>query len=160
MNWNEKIDSIKKNYSEHEFSVPHIGRKEILRKIETEFIKRDSGYYHSNNFRSIFSNWWDYLDSVDKGCTTISVNKMLKQIYKPNQQCWIACESIDSILIYKATLFPALTLISIARPYTNAFHIIDNKFQFLVGLKFTNDSIEYKWCGNKQIKDRMRINFK
>ena len=75
MQWNEKINLLKKKYTQDDFSVPNVNRKAILRKIETKFVKRDDEYYHPNNLNERFSNWWEYLDSSEVELTNINFEK-------------------------------------------------------------------------------------
>ena len=153
MHWNEKIDLIKKKYSADEFSVPHVNRKEILRKIETKFIKRDTDYYDLNKFNERFCNWYSSLTSEGSIQIDLELEKVLNPIFTPNKKNWIACEFSNQILIYKSSLLPTMDLISIGQTWSDTYHIIDSKFDFLVSFKFDNDKIEIKFSDdNKRIK--------
>jgi hypothetical protein len=153
MHWNEKIDLIKKKYSADEFSVPHVNRKEILRKIETKFIKRDTDYYDLNKFNERFCNWYSSLTSEGSIQIDLELEKVLNPIFTPNKKNWIACEFSNQILIYKSSLLPTMDLISIGQRWSDTYHIIDSKFDFLVSFKFDNNKIEIKFSGdNKKIK--------
>jgi len=145
MHWNEKIDLIKKKYSKDEFSVPHVKRKEILRKIESKFIKRTQSYYDLNNYNERFANWWEYLNSSKEIITKDKLAFILKKFIDTNQQCWVACDFSNQILIYKSMLVPAIDLISLGCSLTDTFHIIELKYEFLLGLKIEEDKIIVKY---------------
>ena len=148
MHWNEKIDLIKRRYSDDEFSVPHVKRKEVLRKIESKFIKRSKEYYDLNSKNIRFSDWWEYLDSTKELVIQLEVKDLLKQIIKPNQKYWIACEFPDQVLIYKSNLPAAIDLVSNGLAWTKTFHIIEQKYEFLLGLKLEEDKTTIKQVGN------------
>ena len=160
MYWNEKIDIIKKKYSNSEFSVPYIKRKDILRKIETEFIRRNEDYYLPNNFNERFCKWWDNLNVINEEKLSIDLEKIINQIIEPEQKNWIACEFSNHILIYKITLNSAIDLISFGLTWVKKYHIIDCKYNYLIGLNFEKEKTEIKYCGDEkrieEIKNKLQ----
>ena len=156
MHWNEKINLIKKRYSEDEFSVPHINRKEILRKIETKFISKSADYYELNNNNERFSNWWDNIKITDQNSleTQMDLEVSLDKLIGQNDTFWLAAEFADGIMIYKAKKDAALHLISIGRTWTNTFHLIQLKYEFLISFGIGDSKIEIKRSLNKEIEKK------
>jgi len=159
MHWNEKIDIIKNKYSSDEFYVPHVNRKEILRKIETKFIKRDADYYDLNKFNERFCNWYSSLNSEDSIQINVEIEKVLNPIFTSNKKNWIACEFSNQIMIYKSSLLPTIDLISSGQTCSNTYHIIDNKFDFAVSLKFISDKLQLKFSGGKKKIDQLKTSY-
>lgn len=148
MYWEEKIDALKKRYSKDKFDVPHVKRKEILRKIESKFISRPQNYYYSNEFASPFINWWDNLKSDKNTIEKIHCENLLPSLIANDRQYWIACEFETQILLYKANLEAIITLCYIGRTWSNKYHIIDLKYNSMVSLYFLKwNKIELKLCG-------------
>ena len=145
MFWNEKIDLIKKKYSNEDFSVPHVNRKEILRKIESKFIKRNEDYYDLNNSKKRFTNWWDNLKSNKETLIEGELKSNLEQFINTNQKYWFVCEFSNQILVYKSKLSPIINLISIGHSKTNTFHIIEPKYDFFLGLRIEKDKITIRY---------------
>jgi hypothetical protein len=146
MNWNEKIDLIKSEFSTEEFLVPHLERKRILRNIETKFIRRDKNYYDLNNFNERFINWWDSLKFKRNEKLKIDLVDLINTKIRDDQWVWFCCEHRSIIYIYKAKKSALLSLIYIAPIYTKIFHIIELKFEYLMGIKLLGKEIEIKYC--------------
>ena len=160
MNWNEKIDRIKKLYSHDKFSVPHINRKDILTQIETKFIKRSKNYYELNTYTGPFINWWTNINSSFNLTTTRSYESMITKLVRNDKNYWVACEGNNLILIYKANLEALIDLCSIGQTYTKTYHIIDMKYNFMISFKIIKQNeVEFKFCGeNKAFKNIKDIN--
>ena len=146
MHWNEKINLIKKRYSEDEFSVPHINRKEILRKIETKFISKSADYYELNNNNERFSNWWDNIKVMNETSLEIrnDLRSCLDELIDPINAYWIAAEFADGVMIYKANKDTAINLMLIGRTLTNTFHLIQLKYEYLISFRIEDSMIEIK----------------
>ena len=153
MHWNEKIDLIKKKFSENDFSVPHVNRKKILRKIENKFISRPDDYYTLNNSQARFCNWWNHIKSPIEMNTDSDLHSFLKSTINSNEQFWIACEFTVGVLIYKARLNAILNLISIGQTWTQTFHIIQLKYDFIVSFRIKEAEIEIKASGNIELEE-------
>lgn len=142
MFWNEKINLLQRNYTSDEFFVPNVDRKQILRKIESHFIKRTEEYYHSNDFTGRFSNWWQYLNCNEEW--SIESFSSLDTLFTDNRFYWIAGELGTGVMIYKAKKSALLDLINIGRTWTRTFHVIDLKYDSMIGIRFKDDQIELK----------------
>ena len=146
MHWNEKIDLIKKWYSPKEFSIPHVDRKEILRKIETKFIGRSAEYYDLNNFNERFSNWWDNIKSESEETFLDKkdwLNKLRKQIHL-QEPFWIAGEFRSGVMIYKTSKEASLDLILIGSNWADTFHLIHLKYESIISFKIEDECIRVK----------------
>ena len=153
MHWNEKIALIKQKYSDQDFSVPHVDRKEILRKIETKFIRRVKEYYDLNNFNERFSNWWaDSKDPIEVTAAS-DIRTQLSSVLDQDERFWIACEFPGKILLYKSTLAPALNLISIGQTWTQTFHVIQIKYDFMLSFRLVDGEIRMKSSGSDEFKE-------
>ncbi len=150
MKWNEKIDLIKKEYSNDNFFVPNLNRKKILKKIESKFIKRDKGYYDLNNSNERFTAWWGNLNPTEEKLIFNDLESTLNYFIKvnTNKDYWIGCEFSNQILIYKSKIQPIIRLISIGISKTNIFHIIGVKYDFCLSLKIEQDTIKVKMIDN------------
>lgn len=159
MHWNEKIDLIKKNHSHEEFSVPHVDRKDVLRKIETKLIGRSKDYYDLNNFNERFCNWWDDIKTTTQA--TIDRNSdfkiFLDSLIDPTESFWIAGEFPDGIMIYKARKSAILSLFSIGLIQTNSFHLIQLKYDYLVSFRIENAKISMKANGNERLDQKIKL---
>ena len=146
MYWNEKIDSIKKRYTDSQFSVPHLNRKEIFRKIETKFIRRSADYYELNNSNNPFSNWWKNIKSSEEESIEIK-NELITELNKlidPDDTFWVVAEFTDGVMIYKANKNATLDLIITGRTWTNTFHLIQSKYDYLISFRIEDSKIEIK----------------
>jgi hypothetical protein len=154
MHWNEKIDLIKRHYSEEEFSVPHVDRKAILKKIESKFITRTPDYYDLNNHNTSFCTWWDHLNATSIQTLEIKpdLRTILNTLIHPNQHYWFACEFIDGVLIYKAKKESIIELISIGQTWTKTFHLIALKYDSLLSVKLDMTQLALKTNGNIEIE--------
>ncbi|MEO1053577.1 MAG: hypothetical protein AAFX87_23280 [Bacteroidota bacterium] len=125
MYWHEKIAAIKQMHSTEDFSVLSTNRKEVLRKIETKFIKKPPDYYDLNNFNERFCNWWSDLTTSFEARIDINPNLLLtlSSLIEPEESYWIACEFAGSIMIYKAKRNAILDLIYIGRTWTKTLHL-------------------------------------
>lgn len=156
MFWNEKIDTIKKKYSVQEFAVPQVKRKEILRKIESKFIKRDKDYFHPNNTDVKFNNWWDNLAVKEIIKTNQSLSNFLKNVFSPTQKNWLACEFPNQVYIYQSKLNPATDLVSIGLGRTSRYYFIDLKYEYLIGFEIQKDGIEVRFSGNNKGYEKIK----
>lgn len=145
MHWNEKIDLIKKRYSDNDFSVPHLDRKGILRKIETKFISRAADYYDLNNSNVRFSNWWENISSTNEKSLEIKLllDELNKSIDK-NDRFWIAGEFSQGVMIYKVNKDAAIELISIGKTWTDTFHLVHLKFEYMISIQFESELIKIR----------------
>lgn len=160
MFWEEKINLAKKNFSPTKFKVPHVKRKEILKKIETKFIKRPENYYDANNaFYNRFSNWWENLKSPFEKNFSGTFEGLLDTLLEKNQHYWVAFEFKDHILIYKATPEVILFLSSIAQTWTKTFHVIDLKYNFLIGIKLLDSGYHIKAIGDNLLLTKIKAHF-
>ncbi|NOQ71385.1 MAG: hypothetical protein GQ574_05265 [Crocinitomix sp.] len=144
MLWNEKIDLIKNNFSNTEFSTPTVKRKAILKKIETHFIRRPKAYYCLNNFNRPFNNWWEHLKSSETIISGNDFKTYLESSLEPESLYWIACEFSDQILVYKSKLEPILDLIASGQTWTKTFHIIELKYVQMISLKVEKENLRIK----------------
>ena len=149
MNWNEKIDLIKKNYPDSEFSVPHINRKQILRNIESKFIKRQSDYYHPNNLNERFTNWYDNIDVEETTIAKEEIGKLVSRQILPNQKIWLGCEFTNEILVYKSSCKPTIELLTIGLTWANTYHLIGSKYEYIVAIRIYNEKIRVKKMESK-----------
>lgn len=156
MYWNEKIDLIKKKYPHKDFSTPHVDRKEILKKIETKFIGRSKDYYDLNNFNNRFCNWWTEIKETTFVGSESEIQSLLNFAFDKKEQFWIACEFTDGIMIYKSKLEPALHLISIGQSWTDTFHVIQLKYDFIISIRFSNGELCMKSSGNNEFIERIK----
>lgn len=147
MQWNEKIDLIKQNFSADEFSIPTRDGKSILRNIESKFIARNRAYYDINKSNERFCNWWDNLKYSTEFSSNQDIGTILAESLEPSEHYWIACEFEDVVYIYKATLSVATFLISQGLTWTSTFHLIHTKYHFHIGLKLDDDCIWIRKCG-------------
>lgn len=156
MNWEEKIDLLKKKYPAGTFSVPHVDRKEILWNIETKFISRPEDYYHSNDFNARFCNWWAHIKSPLDLAVDFDYQALLHFILDPDEFFWIACEFPGSILIYKAKLGAILYLIANGQTWSNTFHIVHPKYEYLVSLRLEEARTRIRTAGSKAFEEKLK----
>ncbi|MEM6378852.1 MAG: hypothetical protein AAF705_11580 [Bacteroidota bacterium] len=156
MHWNEKIDLLKKEFSDEDFSVPLVERKSILRKIENQFISRSEGYYNLNNANPRFCYWWNHIKSPIEANINSDLQSFLKSAINSGEQFWIACELSDGIVIYKARLDAILDLISTGQTWTRIFHIIQLKYRFLISIRIDKVEIEIKASGDRKFKEKLK----
>lgn len=162
MNWNEKIDLLKKHYPAEEFSVPHVDRKRILRQIETQFINRPWDYYELNKIRESYSNWWENIKAtldltIETNYHTSNYYTFLNVLIDPTKHFWIACESPGEILIYKSKLKAATNLIAIGQTWVDTFHIIELKYEYLVSLRIEKNTTRIKASANQKFEERIKL---
>ena len=156
MHWNEKIDLLKQKFSDEDFSVPHVDRKSILRKIESQFISRSEDYYDINNFNPRFCHWWDHIESPIETTIDLDFQSFLKSAIDSEDQIWIACEFSNRIMIYKARLDAILALISIGQTWTQIFHVIQLKYHFLLSFKIDGIEIKIKASGDREFEEKLK----
>lgn len=149
MQWNEKIDLIKKRYSAEEFSVPHIDRKKILRQIENTFIRRPAHYHHSNEFSGTFSNWFDHLEADYEVTIRQHFFDFLQNILATQELFWLGIEFETTILIYKCNHKVAASLFQSALSKTRTFHIVDKKYKFLLAFRYNSNQTVLRACGDE-----------
>lgn len=153
MNWNEKIDWIKRSYQDEDFSVPHIGRKGILRKIENQFIMRGKDYYDLNIYLSPFIAWWDHLKKPTEFRVTNDIGILLNKITCPYKDYWLACDFTNQILIYKSKRSAALDLLTIGQTWSTTYYLIELKYEFLIGMRIEQEEILVRYCGKIGINE-------
>ena len=156
MHWNEKIDLLKKEFSDEDFSVPHVDRKSILRKIESRFISRPEDYYDLNNSAPRFSNWWDHIKYPLEMTINLDLPSFLKSSIGSEEHFWVACEFEDRISIYKARLNAILDLISIGQTWTQIFHVIQLKYHFLLSFRMDQVEIKIKASGDREFEESLK----
>ncbi|MGB3849681.1 MAG: hypothetical protein WA958_06900 [Tunicatimonas sp.] len=156
MHWNEKIDLLKKEFSDEDFSVPHVDRKRILRKIESQFISRPEYYYDLNNSNPGFSHWWDHIKYPVEMTINLNWQSFLTSAIDLEDQSWIACEFPDRIMIYKARLNAILYLISTGQTWTQNFHVIQLKYQFLLSVRIDKVEFKIKASGDEEFEERLK----
>ena len=146
MLWNEKVDQIKKRYSELEFSVPHVDRKSILRKIETKFINRPVDYYDLNNANERFSNWWENIKSSNEESIDIKVDlrKKLNHLTNDNETFWVVAEFSNGVMVYRANKESSIELITIGQTWTNTFHLVQLKYKFMISIQLASGLMKIK----------------
>ncbi len=158
MHWNEKIDVMKKTFSDEEFSVPHIDRKRILIEIENKFIARSYDYYSLNNHSITFGEWWDNIDKPIEINTRLQYSEILDILILPNEDVWIAAEFHHGyILIYKAKLKALKYLIDIGRTWASKFHLIGVKYDCMFSLNITNNITQIKIADDNQTLKRRLV---
>lgn len=150
MFWEEKIDLMKKEFSVNEFSIPSVGRKQILRAIESKFIKRPPGYVSTASVP--FLKWYEHFTSPNIKRAPYHYGTLLDNIIQPNTSYWIACEFGAEILIYKAQKEAIKLLMTIGQTWTHTFHIIELKYQFMCSCQITSQtSTDFKHSGPSSI---------
>ena len=150
------MDLLTKEFSDEDFSVPHVDRKGILRKIESQFISRSEDYYDLNDSTLRFSHWWDHIKSPIEMTIDLNLPSFLKLAIDSEEQCWIACEFADRILIYKARLNAILALISIGQTWTQIFHVIQQKYHFLMSFRIDQVEIKIKASGDSEFEEKLK----
>ena len=155
MFWNEKIDIIQQTYSKDEFSVPTIGRKKILRTIESKFIVRPESYYDSNEFLDVFMHWWRYFNKNYETITSYHFDDFFDRILHPQHHYWIAYELGGSVMIYKATPKVIKHLTEIGRTWTNTLYVCHLKYDYIIGLNIRHDGSHIIYAGNEKMKTRL-----
>lgn len=154
MLWNEKIDLIKKRYAATQFLVPHVNRKQIFRKIETEFIKRPASYYELNNQTTVFSNWWKSITCEEIRVKTDVLEKFISDVLE-NDFVWLMAEFPSEVLLYKSTLKPLLDLIVIGQTWTRTFHVVHLKYQYMISFHLELGYVVIKLSGKQLHCDRL-----
>jgi len=149
MNFNEKIDLLKKRFSSDDFSVPQRNRKKILREIESNFITLPKDYYELNNTNNRFSNWWDNTNGSIIEIESSEIKTQLIEILSVNEKHWIACEFSNLILIYKASVHPIFELINYTKNNSNQFHIIQLKYKYMISLIIKDNKTMIKKCNKR-----------
>ncbi|MGD1843039.1 MAG: hypothetical protein ACFB0B_19415 [Thermonemataceae bacterium] len=144
MQWNEKIDLLKKTHDAKAFSTSLMDRKNILREIETKFIARPAQYYTGQESRVRFSDWWSYIKSPAVRSLSTSASLLLEKILKPQESYWIACEFSTSIKLYKAEVKALTDLIAIGQTWTNTYHIVQPKYKYLIALMILKNKVDLK----------------
>ncbi|GAB5526673.1 MAG: hypothetical protein Roseis2KO_45450 [Roseivirga sp.] len=144
MNWNEKIDRIKKSFITDDFSVPHLGRKRILKEIESRFVQRPPDYHHSNDFKEPFGDWWSHLKARCAVNTPSDYSNLLNAHMGSAESYWIICELSNGVFLYKSKLLATMELIRAVQNQTEAFHIVDLKYKHLLALKFESSQLSLK----------------
>lgn len=146
MQWIEKIDVIKKTFSNDEFSIPMVDRKSILRQIENQFIARPKNYYFSNDFQGTFCDWWANL-RLNKTSIIPQDKKTwttLDAMIENQRSFWFAVEFTGHIEVYKARKPAIMALMNIGRTWCNTFHIIDLRYKKMKSIKFDKTELIIK----------------
>jgi len=146
MHWNEKVDLIKKKYSDTEFFVPHVARKKILRSIESRFIQRPPDYYDLNNSNERFCNWWANIKSTHEYSVPLESDPILQisRLINPDETVWFAGEISGTIMIYRAKKNAILDLIASGSSWTETFHVIQLKYTYLTSFRIEDSRISIK----------------
>ena len=76
----------------------------------------------------------------------------LRSEISSNDQFWIACEFADGIMIYKARLNAILDLILIGQTWTQIFHVIQMKYDFMVSFRIEETGIKIKSSGDREFE--------
>jgi hypothetical protein len=127
MFWEEKIDRLKKKFSQADFNDPFMNWSDILKKTEARFIIN-----HDPNERLV--NWADKIK--DKKCIcTLAYSKIYQQIKKldVNKNYWVMIVEgpypTSRHLVYDCKSNAMEWLISIAR---GNFYIVDKKYAWFI----------------------------
>ncbi len=145
MNWAEVIDHIKKEYTTQEFYEPSYDRKQILKRIEACFIKPSADYFHPNNYRGPFRDWWLNFQSPNY-LLECSAAQLLEKIIEPDRPIWSAFQDINgSIWVYKSTLKPIMRLQP--RDEVDVTFFIDLDYHYMLAVKTVEKAIEVKYQG-------------
>jgi hypothetical protein len=137
MFWEEKIDLLKKNFSQTDFRDPFTEWLEILKKIESKFIIK-------NNANDHFTNWSSCLKNSIL-VKTIPTKYIPKEIQKLNRATnyYVVIVTGNSPtskqLIYDCKPNSMEFLLSMAPGH---FYIIDKKYKWLTFFKINPDNIE------------------
>ncbi|MEM6344623.1 MAG: hypothetical protein AAF927_12110 [Bacteroidota bacterium] len=134
MHWEEKIDLIKKHYSTDEFEVPHVRRKEILRKVESKFIARPNSYYGLNEYTGPFKNWWATIKTKEEKIIKRHYWEVLESILQKDSFYWTAFEISGNVFLYKMKLAAIINLFSLGQSITRRLHIIELKYAFIISM--------------------------
>ncbi len=160
MHWNEKIHQLKKQYSQEDFSVPHVDRKQVLKKIETKFVTRPSEYYNLNNATELFSNWWQHLNHSNELSSDVDLSIFLELILDRTDNYWIAAELEQGVFIYKGKRDPIHTLCNIGQTWTDSFYVIHLKYEFLIGIKLHEGKLTTRFCGEEKSVKKLNLSLK
>ena len=147
MYWEEKIENIKRRFSQAEFRVPFTEWPDILKKIEAKFVYR-------NNSTNHFANWGDNLkDQVP--IHTISEAALSSEMEKlnPFQNYWLVILTSNNPtarhLVYDCKPKSLNAVLSIAPGH---FFIVHKKLEWLTYFQVDKGKKEIKVskCGDAQ----------
>jgi hypothetical protein len=156
MHWNEKIDLIKKEYSDKEFSVPMVNRKDILRKFEIKLLTKPKDCFHLNNYRGPFLDWWENHNGIFYKSMNRNIYDLLENILNKNDSYWVGCEfGTGVVFIYKSKLHAIQRLISIGLTWCGIFHICSLKFEYSISFKITESYLEIKAKGVNGLNEKI-----
>lgn len=159
MHWNEKIDIIKTRYPSTQFLVPHVNRKRILRKIESQFIKRSASYYELNNVTTVFCNWWQSIEHEVLMVKPDTFFKFIRELTS-NQFVWLAAEFSSGVLLYKATVEPLIDTVNLGSAWTRTFHVIHLKYCYMISFCFQDNHVLVKLSAEQNLYDPWRLRLK
>jgi len=129
MFWDEKIEVLKKKFPQDQFRIPFSDWSDILKKIETKFLKRSREYR--------FTYWSEYLKEKAP-IRIIPRQEIGREIAKlsSRQNYWviIACDNAPTTehLVYDCKIDAAKALLSIAPA---DFYLGDKKYAWLAYFK-------------------------
>jgi hypothetical protein len=145
MQWNEKIQHIKLRFTADEFSVPVVGRKKILKQIESAFIKRPAAYYDLNTYQGPFRQWWTCMRFDEERCVHVNELQTVMTTFDDRQDLWIGCEFKDgTVWLYRARPKSATDLMMSGLTWANTYHLISTDFSLMVGLQFSGTQLHVK----------------
>jgi hypothetical protein len=126
MFWEEKIDILKKKFSQADFRDPFTDWSDILKKIEAKFILNDDPNYR-------FVNWSDKIKNktIIKTVLRPTIYQQIKQL-DSNNNYWVVIIDGNSPtskhLVYDCKTNSLESLLSII---SGSFYIIDKKYSWL-----------------------------
>ena len=145
MHWHEKIQLIKSRFSAQDFTVPMVGRKHILRKIESAFISRPMDSLELNTYSGPFRNWWNNIRTDQQSHLPFSELQSLLKSLNDDQNYWLGCENrAGEVWLYKSKPEPAYELMKIGQTWVNIYHLISTDCSFLLSIKFHKDQLRIK----------------
>lgn len=154
MHWNEKIQLIKSRFSPGDFSVPMVGRKKILRKIETAFISRPIESLEMNTHPGPFRAWWNNIQADQDSHLPLTELPSLMKSLDEHQNHWLGCENTaGDVWIYKAKPEAASELIMTGQTWVNTYHLITMDCSRLLAIQINNKQLHIKKKFSKQMTD-------
>ena len=132
MYWEEKIEYLKKEFPQKEFSFPFHDWVNIMKKMEDRFLKKEDMNYH-------FSSWGNQIkDKVM--ITTIEWKNLLTALASlpDSSNYWVVIvldqSSLGKHYLYDCSIKSIPSLVSLQN---NSFFIVDKKYNWFVNFNLT-----------------------